>query len=32
MACPKGLGGPCTDQGSPGAPCNSDPAGCGVCP
>ncbi len=32
MACPMGLLGPCTDQGSAGAPCNSNPAGCSVCP
>lgn len=32
MACPMGSLGPCTDQGSAGAPCNSNRAGCDVCP
>ena len=32
MACPVGSLGPCTDQGSAGAPCNSNRAGCDVCP
>lgn len=31
MACPMGVLGPCTDQGSAGGLCSSDPAGCGLC-
>lgn len=30
MSCPMALG-PCTQQGSSGAPCSSDPPGCDVC-
>jgi hypothetical protein len=31
MACPVGSQGPCTDQGSAGGLCNSDPPGCSKC-
>lgn len=31
MACPMGILGPCTQNGSAGAPCDSTEAGCGVC-
>jgi hypothetical protein len=30
-ACPGGVLGPCTEDGTAGTPCNSDPPGCGLC-
>jgi hypothetical protein len=31
MACPPAVQGLCTEDGTAGTPCNSDPAGCGLC-
>jgi hypothetical protein len=31
MACPVGSQGPCTDEGTAGGLCTSDPPGCGMC-